>query len=156
MKVDTTEDEIMLHCYEYHEDTNKIDEYTYLVTDDWELYCDDGSIYYLYPAWKKPAIKKVAIDNTVEKELYYGKAADMGQQDYLMPKDIETTVNDHKYVVNTGDCLWNIAYKCYGQGTYYDLIYLMNRHIIGWDKNHLLTGTRLYIPEIGNARDTKP
>lgn len=148
LKVVTTEDEITLYQYEYNDKARKVDEYAYQVKEDWELVCDDESIIYFRPQWGKPAVKKVSADGTVEKELFYGKAIDMGQQHYLMPQDVEDTLDDHKYVVKPGDCLWKIADKYYGQGEYYDLLHLANRDVIGWDENLILPGTRLFIPEI--------
>lgn len=155
LEVVTTEDEITLYSYEYHEDKGQVEVSTYLVKEDWELLCDDGSTYYFRPQWESPAIKKVAADGTVEKELFYGKGMDLGQQHYLMQEEVEETVDDHRYIVSPGDCLWNIAYKSYGNGEYYDLIYRVNRSIIGWDEDLILPGTRLYIPEVGNEQDTK-
>lgn len=155
LEVATTEDEITLCTYEYQEDAGLVDVYTYLVTEDWELTCDDGRTCYFRPQWGAPAVKIVAEDGTVEKELFYGKAMDLGQQHYLIPDEVEKTVDDHMYMVSPGDCLWNIAYKRYGHGEYYDLIYRMNRNIIGGDEELLLPGMRLYVPEVGNAQDTK-
>lgn len=154
LEVAVTEDEITLYAYEYQEDAGLVDVYTYLVTEDWELTCADGSTCYFRPQWESPAIKIVAEDGTVEKELFYGKAMDLGQQHYLIPEEVEKTVDDHMYTVCPGDCLWKIAYKSYGHGEYYDLIYRMNWEIIGGDENLLLPGTRLYVPEAGNAQDT--
>lgn len=155
LEVVTTEDEITLYSYEYHEDKGQVEVSSYLVEEDWELSCDGGSTYYFRPHWESPAIKKVAADGTVEKELFYGKGMDLGQQHYLMQEEVEETVDDHRYIVSPGDCLWNIAYKSYGNGEYYDLIYHMNRNVIGWDEDLILPGMRLYIPEAGNEQDTK-
>lgn len=154
LAVVTTEEEILLSCYEYHEDTSQVEAYTYQVTDNWEFTCEDGSTYYLRPDWGKPAVQKVAADGSVEQELFYGKAMDLGQQHYLMPEEVEDTLTDHMYLVKPGDCLWKIAYQQYGHGAYYDLIYRMNREVIGRDRELLLPGVRLYIPEVGNAQDT--
>ena len=90
-----------------------------------------------------------------ERELYYFKVTDMGQQHYLMPEDVEDTVDDHKYTVKSGDCLRNIAYKYYGDASYYSLLYYLNRDVIGPDENLILTGTRLVVPEVGSAKDTR-
>ncbi len=100
-------------------------------------------------------MKKIAADKTVEKELYYGKAMDMGQQHYLMPEEVEETVFDHKYKVKPGDCLTKIAYRQYGDAAYYDLLYRINRDKIGFDRNFILPGTWLVIPEIGNEKKKK-
>lgn len=155
LRVETTEDEIILYCFEYDEKSKLTGEYRYLVKEDWELSCDDGSTYYFRPQWGKPAVKKIAADKTVERELYYGKAMDMGQQHYLMPEEVEETVFDHKYKVKPGDCLTKIAYRQYGDAAYYDLLYRINRDKIGFDRNFILPGTWLVIPEIGNEQNTK-
>ena len=130
-------------------------EYVYEVLEDWEFTADDGSTYYFRPQWKKPAVKKAAADGTVELELFYGKGMDLGQQHYLMPEDVEAVLNDHRYVVRPGDCLWNIARRYYGSGSRCDLIHRMNISVIGLEENKILPGMRLYLPEIGNAQDTK-
>ena len=132
------------------------DVYVYAVKEDWELACDDGDVYYFRPNWGKPAVKKVAADKTVEKRFYYGKTMDMGQQHYMLQKEVDETTDDHIYVVKPGDCLWDIARRYYGNGAYYDLLRSVNRGVVsGWDANLILPGTRLFIPEVGNAQDTK-
>ncbi len=155
LKVVVTEDEILLLCYEYAKEKGQIEEYVYQVMEDFEVSCEDGSTYYLRPQWEKPALRKVAADGSIEKELFYGKAIDMGQQHYLMPKEVEDTLDDHIYTVHSGDCLWKIAKQYYGDGSYYQLLYRMNRGTIGSDMQLLLPGMRLYVPEVGNAQDTK-
>lgn len=155
LEVVTTEDEITLCTYEYQEDAGLVDAYTYQVTEDWELTCQDGRTCYFRPGWESPAIKIVAKDGTVEKELFYGKAMDLGQQHYLIPEEVEKTVDDHRYTVRPGDCLWKIACERYGHGGYYDLIYRVNQNVIGGDADLLVPGMQLYVPEAGNAQDTK-
>ncbi len=155
LKVVVTEEEILLLHYKYLKESGQAEVYAYQVTEDFEISCEDGSTYYLRPQWGKPALQKVAADGSIEKELFYGKAIDMGQQHYLMPKEVEETLDDHIYTVNPGDCLWNIAKQHYGYGSYYTLLYRMNRGTIGDDNYLLLPGMRLYIPEVGNAQDTK-
>ncbi len=153
LKVETTEEEIALYYYQYNEKTGKVDEYIYQIKEDWEMTCDDKSIIYFRPQWGKPAVKKVSADGSIEKEFFYGKVIDMGQQHFLMPQDVEDTLDDHKHVVKPGDCLWRIAEQYYGKGEYYDLLYGVNRGAVGWDENLILPGTCLYIPETGNAQD---
>ena len=155
LKVVVTEEEILLLHYKYLKESGQAEVYAYQVTEDFEISCEDGSTYYLRPQWGKPALQKVAADGRIEKELFYGKAIDMGQQHYLMPKEVEETLDDHIYTVHPGDCLWNIAKQHYGYGSYYTLLYRMNRGTIGDDNYLLLPGMRLYIPEVGNAQDTK-
>lgn len=153
--VAVTEDEILLCCLEYQEETGQLEQYTYQVLEEWELSCEDGSTYELRPQYGKPAVRKAAANGTVERELFYGKGMDLGQQHYQMPEEIEATLEDHYYVVAPGDCLWNISGRCYGQGRRCDLIWRMNRSVIGSDPDLLMPGTRLYLPEAGNAQDTR-
>ena len=155
MRVITTEDGITVSCYEYDPSGHKVNEYIYRVKENWELPCDDGSVWYFQTGWSSPGVKRVSADGKVERELFYGQVADMGQEAYLMPEDVEETVNDHKYVVESGDCLWEIAKKCYGDSTRHDLIYRVNRNVIGADENRILPGMRLYVPEAGEAEDTE-
>ncbi len=154
LQASVTEDDIMVVCYEYDKDAGQADVYTYQVTEDFELSCDDGSICFLRPGWGKPAVRKVAADGSVERTLFYGQAMDMGQRHYLMPEEVEETADDHKYTVRPGDCLWDIAKRCYGHGAYCELIYHENRSVVGPDENLLVPGMRLYLPEVGNAQDT--
>lgn len=80
---------------------------------------------------------------------------DLGQQHYMMPEEVEAILEDHSYVVAPGDCLWSIAGRCYGQGRRCDLIWRMNRSVVGPDPDLLMPGMRLYLPEAGNAQDTR-
>ena len=64
-------------------------------------------------------------------------------------------MDDHRYTVRPGDCLWKIACERYGHGGYYDLIYRVNQNVIGGDADLLVPGMQLYVPEAGNAQDTK-
>lgn len=158
LRITVSEDEFLLSKYEYDKTPGQVDEYVYRLEDDWLLTCEDGSTLLFRPEGGLPAITKTAANGTVEKEFFYGKKIDMGQQHYLMPQDVEETIADHKYAVQPGDCLWDIAYAHYGQiqggntpywiCKYCDLLYRVNRKVIGKDKNMLLPGTRLYIPEI--------
>ena len=70
------------------------------------------------------------------------------------------------YVVQTGDCLWNIAKAAYGDGTKYTIIYEANKTVIQEEaKRHgfksssngywIFTGTKLTIPGISNAANLK-
>lgn len=57
-------------------------------------------------------------------------------------KTQETT----KYTVVTGDCLWNIAKKFYGDGSKYMAIYNANKSVIGGNPNLIRPGQVLTIP----------
>lgn len=50
------------------------------------------------------------------------------------------------YTVVSGDCLWNIAKKFYGDGSKYTKIYNANKDIIGADPNRIYPGQVLTIP----------
>ena len=43
----------------------------------------------------------------------------------------------------------------YGDAAYYDLLYRINRDLIGPDQNLILPGTWLVVPETGNEQNTK-
>lgn len=131
-----------------------MDEYTYRVKENWELTCDDGSVWYFQTGWASPGVKRISADGKTQRELFYGKVTDMGQEAYLMPEDVEETVSDHKYVVASGECLWDIAEKYYGDGARHDLIYRVNRSVIDSDGNLILPGMQLYVPEAGDETDT--
>jgi len=155
LKIITTEDDIKLYCYEYDTTPGQIDAYTYLIKEDWELLCNDGSTYYFHAGWgDPPAIKKVSPDGRTELELFYGRTCDIGQQHILDPQEIEDSVNVHKYTVQPGDSLWQIAKDHYGYGSYSDILYRQNRSLIGNDPNMVLPGLRLYMPEIGTTGNT--
>ena len=49
------------------------------------------------------------------------------------------------YTVRTGDCLWNIAKRYYGNGSKWQKIYNANRGKIK-NPNLIYTGQRLVIP----------
>lgn len=50
------------------------------------------------------------------------------------------------YVVRSGDCLWNISRKFYGNGKYWRKIYNANRRTIGGNPNLIYPGQRYTIP----------
>ena len=51
-----------------------------------------------------------------------------------------------KWRVVSGDCLWNIAKKFYGNGSKYSLIYNANKSVIGGNPNSIRPGQVLTIP----------
>ena len=51
------------------------------------------------------------------------------------------------YTVVSGDCLWNIAKKFYGDGSMYAAIYNANIDVIGGNPNLIYPGQVLTIPE---------
>lgn len=50
------------------------------------------------------------------------------------------------YTVKSGDCLWNIAKKFYGNGAKYTVIYNANKGVIGGNPNLIYPGQVLTIP----------
>lgn len=52
------------------------------------------------------------------------------------------------YTVVSGDCLWNIAKRFYGNGSQYTIIYDANRDVIGGNPNLIYPGQVLTIPAI--------
>lgn len=52
------------------------------------------------------------------------------------------------YTVVSGDCLWNIAKKYYGNGSKYMVIYNANKGVIGGNPNLIYPGQVLTIPAI--------
>lgn len=52
------------------------------------------------------------------------------------------------YTVMSGDCLWSIAKRFYGDGSKYTVIYDANRNVIGGNPNLIYPGQILTIPAI--------
>lgn len=67
-----------------------------------------------------------------------------------VPKKTQTRVNTKEtpktYTVVSGDCLWNIAKKFYGDGSKYKKIYEANKNIIGSNPNLIYPGQIFTIP----------
>lgn len=61
-------------------------------------------------------------------------------------KRVNNTVQPKTYKVKSGDCLWNIAKKFYGNGAQYTKIYNANRGVIGGNPNLIYPGQVLTIP----------
>ena len=59
---------------------------------------------------------------------------------------VDNTVQPQTYTVVSGDCLWNIAKKFYGNGSQYTKIYDANRGVIGGNPNLIYPGQVLTIP----------
>ena len=71
--------------------------------------------------------------------------------DYVDKKRIESAFYNPKskpktYTVKSGDCLYNIAKKYYGDGSKYTKIYEANKKIIGSNSNLIKAGQVLTIP----------
>lgn len=59
---------------------------------------------------------------------------------------VDNTVQPQSYTVVSGDCLWNIAKRFYGNGSQYTKIYDANRGVIGGNPNLIYPGQVLTIP----------
>ena len=59
---------------------------------------------------------------------------------------VDNTVQPKTYTVKSGDCLWNIAKKYYGNGADYTKIYNANKGVIGGNPNLIYAGQVLTIP----------
>lgn len=62
------------------------------------------------------------------------------------PARVNTKQKPETYTVKSGDCLWNIAKKFYGDGSLYTKIYNANKKIIGSNPNLIYPGQVLTIP----------
>lgn len=85
--------------------------------------------------------------------------------DKARPTENKNT-NSYEYVVKTGDCLWNIAKRAYGDGTKYTKIYEANKSVIEAEAKKrgkssssngyiIYTGTKLTIPDVKDASKLK-
>lgn len=59
---------------------------------------------------------------------------------------VDNSVQPKTYTVVSGDCLWNIAKKFYGNGAQYTTIYNANKGVIGGNPNLIYPGQVLTIP----------
>lgn len=59
---------------------------------------------------------------------------------------VDNSVQPKTYTVKSGDCLWNIAKKFYGNGAQYTKIYNANKGVIGGNPNLIKPGQVLTIP----------
>ncbi len=60
---------------------------------------------------------------------------------------VDNTSTPKTYTVVSGDCLWNIAKKFYGDGSKYTVIYNANKSVIGSNPNLIYPGQVLTIPD---------
>lgn len=114
----------------------RIDFYARITKFQWELRGDDkGTIYYdlELKEWRDTSVRSVTVNSTVATVSKSSTRANNSSQ----PKT---------YTVQTGDCLWNIAIKMYGDGTKYTKIYNANKDKIRADYI-IYTGQVLTIPD---------
>lgn len=59
---------------------------------------------------------------------------------------VDNTVKPNTYIVQDGDCLWNIAQRFYGDGWKYIDIFIANMETLHYNIFELYTGTTLVLP----------
>lgn len=97
-----------------------------------------GDLYYtikLYE-WKDISPKRIVLPEKEEEPAKTQEPERAGE-----PEQTSKT-----YTVKSGDCLWNIAKKLYGQGSDYTKIYNANKGVIGSNPNLIYVGQVLTIP----------
>lgn len=60
------------------------------------------------------------------------------------------------YVTQTGDTLWGLAERFYGDGNWWTAIYEANRTVVGSDPNQLFGGKTLIIPDMTPGQPGSP
>lgn len=96
-----------------------------------------GDLYYtikLYE-WKDISPKRILLPATKKEQ---AKAKE--------PQRDGSPEKSNTYTVQSGDCLWNIAKKFYGNGSEYTKIYNANKGVIGENPNLIYPGQILTIP----------
>ena len=114
--------------------------YTIEQLDYYEQGGDVGTIYYTIELklYREVTVRSVTLDKEEE------KATVSAQEE--TPR-VDDTVQPQTYTVKTGDCLWNIAKKFYGNGARYTEIYEANKSLFaGRSPNMIYTGDVLVIP----------
>lgn len=81
----------------------------------------------------------------IAKSAYTAKKTTSTQQ--VTSKKPDTTKKSKRYyTVKSGDCLWNIAKKYYGDGSKYMKIYNANKSVIGKNPDLIFPSQKLLIP----------
>lgn len=70
-----------------------------------------------------------------------------GMVKYYAGEDIFESIDIDKYIVQKGDCLWDIAEERLGDGMYWGKIYEENRNVIGDNPDLLYVGIELQMGE---------
>lgn len=85
--------------------------------------------------YREITVRKISVDTSTQ------KATVKNTQ-----QRVDNTQNPKTYTVVSGDCLWNIAKKFYGNGSQYTKIYEANKKTIGSNPNLIYPGQVLTIP----------
>ena len=97
---------------------------------------DVGTIHYdlAFKEYREVTLRQVTVEN---------ETATVEQTETR----VDNTTTPKTYTVKAGDCLWNIAKSCYGNGADYTKIYEANKGVVGSNPNLIYPGQVLTIPE---------
>lgn len=115
-----------------------IDKYCTIETFDYyEQGGDIGTIYYdlTLKEYREITVRQVTV-NVAQKKATVQKTE----------QRVDNSVQPQTYTVKSGDCLWNIAKRIYGNGSKYTIIYNANKSVIGGNPNLIYPGQVLTIP----------
>ena len=115
-----------------------IDKYCTIETFDYyEQGGDVGTIYYdlALKEYREITVRQVTV-NVAQKKATVQKTE----------QRVDNSVQPQTYTVKSGDCLWNIAKRIYGNGAKYTVIYNANKSVIGGNPNLIYPGQVLTIP----------
>lgn len=103
----------------------------------YEIGGDVGTIYYSIKLkeYREVSIRQIQVNVSTQKATIGAPVA-----------RTDPTPAAKTYTVVSGDCLWNIAKKFYGNGTQYTAIYEANKGVIGGNPNKIFPGQVFTIP----------
>lgn len=107
--------------------------------ETWETGEDTGTVYYSLKLkeHRKVSVRQITVDTSTRR-------ARMSTPE----ERVDNSSNSQTYTVVSGDCLWNIAKRFYGNGSQYTIIYDANRDVIGGNPNLIYPGQVLTIPAV--------
>lgn len=85
--------------------------------------------------YREITVRKISVDTSTQKATVKNTE-----------QRVDNTQKPKTYTVVSGDCLWNIAKKFYGNGSQYKKIYEANKKTIGSNPNLIYPGQVLTIP----------
>lgn len=89
-----------------------------------------------FKEYRAVQMKKVSVNKTTKKATV-SKPGTARVSNKTAPKT---------HTIKSGDCLWNIAKKYYGNGSDFTKIYNANKKVIGSNQNRIYPGQVLTIP----------
>lgn len=110
----------------------------YVIVENFQYYEEGGDV------------RTIHYDMTLkEYREVWARQVDLTPQQAIVSQEeprVDNTVQPQTYTVQTGDCLWNIAQRFYGDGSRHLEIYEANKDVIGGNPNLIYTGQVLKIP----------